>query len=81
MKDHPVREFMLLQRPDYSVEIKIVPKSKFGEGSRQNILETVAANLPGLNITIKLVDEIPRTAANKLRPVVSEVEPARKAQE
>ncbi|MGA9771356.1 MAG: hypothetical protein WBV94_20140 [Blastocatellia bacterium] len=74
MKDHPVREYMFTQRADYSVEIKIVPKSEFAEWSRRAILATVGANLPGLEITTVLVDEIPRTKANKWRPVVSEVE-------
>lgn len=74
MKDYPVREYMFTQRSDYSVEIKIVPKSDFAEWSRRAILATVCANLPGLEITTVLVDEIPRTRANKWRPVVSEVE-------
>ena len=73
MKDYPVREYMFTQRKDYSIEIKIVPRDGFGEHSRRRILATVQANLPGLNITTQLVDEIPRTRANKWRPVVSEV--------
>lgn len=73
MKDYPVREYMFTQRKDFSVEIKIVPREGFGEHSRRKILATVQANLPGLNITTRLVDEIPRTRANKWRPVVSEV--------
>ncbi|HKP12767.1 MAG TPA: hypothetical protein VJZ91_11670 [Blastocatellia bacterium] len=74
MKDHPVREYMFTQRRDYSVEIKIVPKTEFDERSRRQIVATVQANLPGLKIATALVDEIPRTKANKWRPVVSEVE-------
>jgi phenylacetate-CoA ligase len=74
MKDYPVREYMFTQRSDYSVEIKIVPKGEFEERNRRGILATVCANLPGLEITTVLVDEIPRTKANKWRPVVSEVE-------
>lgn len=74
MKDFPVREYMFTQRRDYSVEIKIVPKADFNEHSRRQIVATVQANLPGLMIATALVDEIPRTKANKWRPVVSEVE-------
>jgi phenylacetate-CoA ligase len=74
MKDYPVREYMFTQRRDYSVEIKIVPKREFSDRSRQQMLATVRANLPGLQIAASLVDEIPRTRANKWRPVVSEVE-------
>lgn len=73
IKDYPVREYMLVQRADYSIELKIVPKEGFDEASRRKILATVQANLPGLRITALLVDEIPRTRSNKWRPVVSEV--------
>jgi phenylacetate-CoA ligase len=73
VKDHPVREYMLVQRADFSIELKLVPKAGFDESSRQQILATVRANLPGLPITALLVDEIPRTRANKWRPVTSEV--------
>lgn len=73
LKDYPVREFMFLQRADYSVEIQIVPRGRFGDSYRQRIISTVAANLPSLDISVVLVDNIPRTKANKWRPVVSEV--------
>jgi phenylacetate-coenzyme A ligase PaaK-like adenylate-forming protein len=73
MKDYPVQEYMFTQRRDYSVEIKVVPKTHFSDHSRRQILGTVQANLPGLQIALALVDEIPRTRANKWRPVVSEV--------
>jgi phenylacetate-CoA ligase len=78
MKDYPVREYMFTQRRDYSVEIKIVPKTEFSAHSRRQLLATVQANLPGLKIATTMVDEIPRTKANKWRPVVSEVEGALK---
>ncbi|HEX8131697.1 MAG TPA: hypothetical protein VF527_21560 [Pyrinomonadaceae bacterium] len=73
LKDYPVREFMLLQRSDYSVELQVIPQNNFGEDARRSILETVEANLPGLSVSLALVHSIPRTKANKLRPVVSEV--------
>ncbi len=78
LKDYPVREFMFIQRPDYSVELKIVPRQGFGQESRRQILATVADNLPGLDLSIELVEEIPRTRANKRRPVISEVNPIRR---
>jgi phenylacetate-coenzyme A ligase PaaK-like adenylate-forming protein len=73
MKDYPVREFMFLQRPDYSVEIQVVPRDGFGAEARESILETVETNLPGLQISLALVESVPRTRANKWRPVVSEI--------
>ena len=73
MKDYPVKEFMLVQRDDYSVELRIVPKANFGQESCSGILKTVSANLPGVSLSVNLVDEIPRTVANKRRPVMSAV--------
>ena len=74
MKDYPVREYAFLQRSDYSIEIKIVPKTGFTENANEAIIETVRANLPGLQISTLLADEIPRTKSSKWRPVVSEVD-------
>jgi len=77
MKDYPVREFMLTQRRDYSVAVQIAPKPGFGDDSLRRIEDTLRANLPGLPLGIELVEQVPRTRANKWRPVVSEVEPLR----
>jgi phenylacetate-CoA ligase len=75
LKDYPVREFMFIQRPDYTVELRVVPKNGFADDARRGIRAAVAANLPGLDLEIVLVESIPRTRANKWRPVVSEVTP------
>lgn len=75
LKDFRVYEYMCQQRGDYSVELKIVPKKGFGEDCRQKILALLTPNLPGLSVSITLTDQIPRTKANKWRPVVSEVRP------
>lgn len=74
LKDHPVREFMLHQKADYSVRLMIVPKAGFSEESMRAITGIVTSNLPGLPVTVDLVDQVPRTRANKWRPVVSDVE-------
>lgn len=73
LKDFPVREFNLVQRSDYSIELNIIPKDGFGESCRKSILATLAANLQGLSVNIRLVEDIPRTKANKWRPVMTEV--------
>lgn len=73
LKDHPVREFLLYQRQDFSVDLQLVPKPNFDEVSRRMIAETIQANLPGLLVNIRLVEQVPRTQANKWRFVVSEV--------
>ena len=76
MKDYPVREFMFVQRADYTVEIQVVPDDRFDEQARAAILRTVAANLPRIDVRVTLVESIPRTKANKWRPVMTEVDPA-----
>ena len=74
MKDFPVREFMLVQHGDYSVEVKIAPKPDFNDASRRRMHATLTANLPGLAVSVEIVEAIPRTRANKWRVVVSEVQ-------
>ncbi|MGI9036651.1 MAG: hypothetical protein ACR2GD_11515 [Pyrinomonadaceae bacterium] len=73
LKSFAVREYMLIQSADYSVELQIVPKDGFDEKQRQEILRTVEANLKNLPVNLNLVEKIPRTRANKWRPVISEV--------
>lgn len=73
MKDHPVREFMFLQRADYSIELQLVPRAGFGDDSRREILRTVTDNLPGVPVELVVVDAVRRVHSSKLRPVVSEV--------
>src|ERR1041385_4830281 len=73
LKDYPVREFMCVQRADYSVQLQIVPRNGFSEENKQRILDTIGVNFPGLDVEVAIVEAIPRTAANKWQPVVSEV--------
>jgi Coenzyme F390 synthetase len=73
LKDFPVREFLLLQRQDYSIELQLVPQKNFDEDCRLSISETLKANLPGLPTSIRLTDSISRNTANKWRPVICEV--------
>ena len=75
LKDYPVKEFMCVQRADYSIQLRIVPRNGFSEENKQRILDTMGVNLPGLDVQIVLVEEIERTKANKWQPVVSEINP------
>lgn len=72
-KDFPVREFMVTQLEDYSLEVSIVPEAVFQQSDRDAILRTIEKNLPGLPVQIVMLESIPRTASNKWRPVVSRV--------
>lgn len=73
LKDFPVKEYMCVQEEDYSVQIQIVARNGFSEDNKRQILDTMGVNLLGLDVTVLLVDEIPRTAANKWQTVVSRV--------
>jgi len=77
LKDYPVREYMLRQRPDYSIEVQIAPRTGFSDLHEKQIVRTLSKNLPGLAVSTVLVDRVPRTRANKLRPVISEVNTSR----
>ncbi len=77
MKEHPVREYTVLQRADYAVEVQVVPRQGFSEESRVAILSTLRSNLPGIPLDVVVVEELARTAASKLRHIVSEVEAER----
>jgi hypothetical protein len=73
LKDYPVREFSLEQDENYSIVLKLVPKNGFAEEANKSILSVLQQNLPGVVIELKIVTEVPRTKANKLRPVISKV--------
>ena len=73
LKDFPVREFLFLQRADHSVQLQLVRQQGFDDQSLRSIRETLAANLPGLQIEIELKESVVRTKSNKWRPVISEV--------
>jgi phenylacetate-CoA ligase len=76
MKDYPVSSFMLHQKADYSAELKLVPSNGFDGLAKTAILGTLQSSLPGIHLTMTIVEEIPKTRSNKWRPVVSEVDPA-----
>jgi phenylacetate-CoA ligase len=73
MKDHPVLDFQAVQRQDMSVEVSVIPAAGFSDESRHTILTTLMTNLRGVEIHLKEVEQIPRSASNKWRPVRTEV--------
>ena len=80
MKDQPVREYQVVQTDDTSVTVRLVPTPAFGEDNRAGILRTLRANLDGLSVQVELCEALPRTRANKLRAVVSEIDERRRVQ-
>ena len=74
MKDFPLEEYQLVQQADYSVELRIVPRSTFSDTHRATILGILRANLgEALTIRVEVVERIDRPAG-KWRPVVSHVQ-------
>jgi phenylacetate-CoA ligase len=73
LKDFPVRDYRVHQRADASVTVSVVALDDFSASHRARLLELLRANMPGLPVSVELVDAIPRTRANKWRPVVSDV--------
>src|SRR5437868_1455409 len=73
LKDYCVKRFMFVQRSDYSIELKIIPAAGFMSENQNDIFATVSANLPGLPLSLQMVDELPLTKSNKHRPVMSEL--------
>jgi len=80
MKDHPVREFQVVQTDDARVTVRVVPAPSFGADNRAGILRTLRANLDGLVVSLELCEALPRTRANKVRAVISEIDERRRAQ-
>lgn len=80
-KDFSVDGFQVIQSADYDVTVNIVPGSEFDDATRTAIISTLEFNLPSVPIEIRLVDEIERTRANKLRPVQTFVRPVRAREE
>jgi len=72
MKDFPVRDFQVVQARDLTVEVRLVPGASFTPALRATLQRALQANLPDVPLTLREVSHIPRTAANKWRPVISE---------
>lgn len=71
---HFVREAQILQRDVRQLFVKVVPFDGWDNDSEIKLISSFRDRLgSGLDITILVVDKIPRTAAGKLRFVVSEV--------
>lgn len=73
MKDFPLREFQIRQAADYSIEVVLVPNTGYEPSHGDAILAVLQLNLPGLPMHLTIANEIPRSGANKWRPVLSHV--------
>ncbi len=67
-----VRQFQAVQRRDLSLTVRVVPGPDFDDSSRKQIHRDCENYLPGLPVTIEVVDAIDPGPAGKLRFVVRE---------
>lgn len=73
MKEQPLREFQVVQRADYSVDVLVVPNERFTDATGAEIVRVLAESLPGIPIRLQRVTAIARTEAGKWRPVITHV--------
>ncbi len=74
--EHVVR-MQVIQETPYRVRILVVPSSGFGERDRQQILHNAALKLPAeMQVQIEVVEELVRTAQNKIPFVIRKLEEA-----
>ena len=71
-----VREFQVRQAASSDVQISLVPGPQFTADQMASIERMLRDNLSGVSVSLSCVSRIDRTAAGKIRLVVSEYEPA-----
>jgi phenylacetate-CoA ligase len=75
MKDFPVGDFQVVQADDYSVRVSLVPTPgrSLSAAERATLESLLRANMPDVDLRLEEVASIPRTRANKWRPVMTAV--------
>jgi phenylacetate-CoA ligase len=66
-----VRRFQIVQSPDRSVTLRVVPDASFAERTIDELRERCARHLAGVVIRIEAVSDMPRSPAGKHRLVVA----------
>lgn len=74
-KDFPVADFQVYQGTDAAVEVRLVPtdQAAWTEATHERFRAGLDTVLAGTAHSVRFVEEIARTAANKRRPVISEL--------
>jgi phenylacetate-CoA ligase len=71
-----IKYSQVAQTGDGIWEIRIVPEGSFGEAESQKLVENVKHLVdPGLQVLVRVVNEIGRTSAHKYRWIVNETRP------
>jgi phenylacetate-CoA ligase len=72
-KEYPVREFLVVQEADYSVDVQMVAGRGFEPQHESEIAAILGRNLPGVPLKVRLVESVQRTTSNKWRAVITKV--------
>ncbi len=75
LKDFPLKEYQLYQASDLAVTLSYVPLRPLEPEQIAAITTALHDNLPGIPLALRVVEAVPRTAAGKWVPVVSEATP------
>jgi phenylacetate-coenzyme A ligase PaaK-like adenylate-forming protein len=75
-KDFDVCEYQVVQEADGNVRVLLVAGPYLTSGDLTRIERVLSDNLHGVSLVLSLVPSIERTAAGKLRPVISYYRPA-----
>ncbi len=70
-----VRRYQAVQHVDRSITLRVIPTPKFSDETRDYLRRSVAKYLPGAELHIELVEDIPAGANGKQRIVVVERDP------
>lgn len=72
-KDFDVRRFQVVQEEVASVSVDLIAGPQLSTANQQYLVEKLQAYLPGVTVSLHLVDDIPATASGKFRFTVSKV--------
>jgi phenylacetate-CoA ligase len=73
LKDFPLHKYQLRQAEDLSAELLVIPSNGYDANQEATIRLALEQNLPGIELRIRRVSDIPTTSAGKWLPVVSMV--------
>jgi phenylacetate-CoA ligase len=69
---HQVRGFQVVQRRDRTIDLKMVPTHRFDDGVLEKVKRNTAKFIPGVELRVELIPELPVDRGGKLRVVVVE---------
>ena len=67
-----VRGFQVVQRRDRTIDLKMVPTDRFGDAVLERVRRNTKRFIPGVELRVELIPELPVERGGKLRVVVVE---------